>query len=59
MSSDQVGHISNSFPNIPNVRIRYIVKDKVTTQVIDTQKDKIIRELPLNFSSNIYVSLFA
>lgn len=54
MSNDQMRPISSSASNISNVRIRYIVEDKVTTEVVDTVKDKVIREIPLKPASNKY-----
>jgi uncharacterized FlaG/YvyC family protein len=54
MSNDQMRPISSSFSNISNVRIRYVVKDKVKTEVVDTKEDKVIREIPLNPASNKY-----
>ena len=59
MSSDSVGQLSNSFPNIPKTHIRFVVQDKVRTQVVNSSDDKIIREIPRNLSSNIYLSVYA
>jgi len=58
MSSDSVGQLSNSFPNIPKTHIRFVVKDEVRTQVVNSNDDKVIREIPRNLSSNI-VSVYA
>jgi len=53
MSSDSARQISNSFPNIPKTHIRFVVQDKVRTQVVNSNDDKIIREIPRNLSSNV------
>ncbi|MFC1731246.1 hypothetical protein ACFL6I_13005 [candidate division KSB1 bacterium] len=59
MSSDYNGQISGTFPSIKSTRVRYIVKDKVKAQVIDTERDKVIREIPNKLSSNIFKSVYA
>lgn len=59
MSTDSVGQLSSSFPNIPKTHIRFVVKDKVRTQVVNSSNDKIIREIPRKLSSNIYLSVYA
>ena len=58
MSSDSVRQLSNSFPNIPKTHIRFVVKDKVRTQVVNSNDDKIIREIPRNLSSSV-LSVYA
>ena len=58
MSTDSVRQLSNSFPNISKTHVRYVVTDKVKTQVVNTDSDKIIREIPRSLSSNIYVSIY-
>lgn len=58
MSSDSAGQLSNSFPNIPKTHIRFVVQDKVRTQVVNSNDDKVIREIPRNLSSNI-LSVYA
>lgn len=59
MSTDSVGQSSNSFPNISKTYVRFIVKDQVRTQVVNSDNNKIIREIPRKLSSNIYLSLYA
>jgi uncharacterized FlaG/YvyC family protein len=59
MSIDSAGQISYSFPNIPKTHLRYVVKDKVQVQVVDSDNGEVIREIPRKLSSNIYESLYA
>ena len=59
MSRDYIGQINDPFPNVRPTHVRYIVKDKVKTQVVDSQRDKVIREIPQQFSSNILKTIYA
>ncbi len=59
MSTDLIGQLSNSFPNITKTHVRFVVNDTVKTQVINTQNDKVIREIPRSLSPNVYMSIYA
>jgi len=59
MSNDYAGQINDSYTNVRNTRLRYVVKDKVKVQVIDTAKNKVIREIPQQYSSNILKNVYA
>lgn len=59
MSIDSIGQLGNSFPYISKTYIRFIVNDKVKTQVVDSYNGKVIREIPRTLSPNILEILYA
>jgi len=59
MSIDSIGQLSNSFPYISKTHIRFVVNDKVKTQVINSYNGKVIREIPRTLSPNILEILYA
>jgi hypothetical protein len=40
-------------------RVRFAVSDGVTTQVVDTDKDKVVRQMPIEQSSNLLLDIYA
>lgn len=59
MSLDYSGHINDSLSSFKDVRIKYVIKDKVRVQVIDAADNKVIREIPHQYSSNILKNVYA
>ncbi len=59
MSSDSVRQLSNSFPNLTNTHIRFVVQDNLRTEVVNSENNEVIREIPRKLSSNIYLSIYA
>ena len=59
MSIESVGQLSSSFPYINKTHVRFVVNDKIKTQVVNSQNGEIIREIPRTLSSNIFDTLYA
>ena len=59
MSSDAIRQINDSFPGLRQTHIRFDVKDKIRAQVVDSERNKVIREIPNEYTSNILMSLYA
>ncbi len=59
MSSESIRQLSSSAIDVSNSRIRYVVKDNVRTQVVDSKSGKVIREIPRKLSPNILKNVYA
>ncbi len=59
MSNESIRQLSNSGYDIGKTHVRYVVKDKVKAQVVDSNSGKIIREIPRKLSADIFKSLYA
>ncbi len=59
MSTDSIRQLSNSFPNLTNTRVRFVVQGKLKTEVINSDSNEVIREIPRRLSANVYLSIYA
>ena len=59
MSNDSIRQVSNSQIDLAKRHIKYVVDDKVKTQVVDSNNGKVVREIPRKLSSNIMNGLYA
>ena len=58
MSIESVGQVSNSFPYISKTHVRFVIKDNLKTQVVNSNNGEIIREIPRTLSPNIFYTLY-